>query len=240
MKILYARFDPQFKKLDIGLRDWEDLKEFHSYVAANSNGEYANSQTIDEILLADTEKCTAALGFDIKTKKGLEEAYEKTVSYFRENKDLSPADQGLLKNFDTFIKTAKIRSKSLDKKELYEHGALTLESHGVFPIELYLNNVYIGEFDKILEQGHAAGNMDDEGNEIDQATGEVIKPLKPKGKTYGDQLIFIAAPPEHYRLENMEFSCFEPQEALRQFIYNKEFNKYKIKSSNTERGSEKF
>ena len=159
--------------------------------------------------------------FVIANPRELKKAHDKIKMLFSQSDSLSAADRALLEDFPRFIKTAEVRATSMDKKELYLHGAFTLVDYLGSPRPLYINNWVIGEFSTKLDFAESPKTMDDEGNRLDSSTGRPVEPIAPEGQKLGDQLVFVAANRGPYHLHDMEFEVCEPAAALACFINNK-------------------
>ena len=222
MKILYARFNDKLAKLDIGLGEYANAEEFQSFLASTPY-DPKNVNNIDEILYMGTD-IVHGKAFIVKEPGQLKGCHEKLKTFFRSFKSvdkMSAADQELLEDFDRFIKTAEVRATSLDKKELYDHGAFTLVDNGHYPFPLFINNWYVGEFDTKLELEGPSETMDEEGNHLDSETGGPIEPLKEEGEKMGDELLFVATSACcPYYLNDLECGVFTPDQALRDFVDN--------------------
>ena len=219
MKVIYARFNDKLEKLDIGLGEFASTEDFQSFLAPT---EYDPKKIdhIDEIVYMGDD-IVHGKAFIVKDPAQLRECHEKFKTFFRHLEKMSAADKELLEDYDRFIKTAEVRATSLDKKELYEHGAFTLVDNNEYPYKLFLNNWYVGEFETKLEYEGPSETMDDDGNHLDSETGEPFEPLKEEGEKMGDELVFIATSACcPYHLNDLECGVFDPAQALRDFVEN--------------------
>ena len=220
MKILYARFAKNTARLDIGLGEFSTWGRFHHFVSDTMFDDKAE-QSADRIVNID-DSVDHGIAFIVTDDKQLKSYQEKIQEHFADYYQLSDADRDLIGDYARFIKTAEVRATSLDKKELYDHGAFTIVGHNDYPYHLYINNWYVGEFENKLYHEGPSEAMNDDGDHIDYSTGKPVTPVKPDGEKMGDELVFIAsAQGGPYYLDDMDFDVFEPDEALALFVGNK-------------------
>ena len=236
MNVLFARYNLELQKLDLGYTHFADLAGFYDYAIAKNwhravSESYSARQISEPALLEVLEKENDMIGNWVQMIKG-SGALVSTLPTLRrtltdalaadDRVNLSDFDQQLLAQPDKLLYAAQQRAESDNLETLFAQGAFTLRQAGDDTTDLYFNNALAGTFlpKRVNAQDY---HMNPAGDELDMATDEVLQPIKPPGQKYGDELCFFGNDTGAVNFPDHELFHTTPATALTALVRDKDY-----------------